>query len=470
MATTSRGTSAVVEESAEDAAYRKRVTRKIAWRVVPLLAFAYFMASLERANLGIAALSMNKALGLTQAAFGLAAGLFFVGYFFFEVPSNWALSKYGARKWLGRIALTWGIIATLTAVVQGPASLYIMRILLGIAEAGLFPGVAFFFTLWFPARERAKMLSLFVAGGLLSGIFGPILSSAILQWLPNGILGLEDWRALFIIEGLPSILVGVLIWLFLVDRPEKAQWLSDDEKTWLTNELAAEAVPQKKHINPFRSLVNPKILLLSFVYFTKNCSGYVLVFFMPIIIKQLGSDNGGSFSPLTIGALTALPAAVSIFTAIAWAAHSDKAQERRWHSALPLLLAALGIIAGAATSNPWLLMGALIVATVGVNSMSGAFFQIPTLFLSGSMVAVGLAAVNSVGNLGGFVGPYLFGILQDSTGSFFVGSLLLAILLVFGAATVLLPIFRRKAAPDAATLDATSDPVAASRPPAVDEV
>jgi MFS family permease len=430
--------------------------------VVPLLAFAYFMASLERANLGIAALSMNKALGLTQAAFGLAAGLYFIGYFFFEVPSNLALSRWGARKWLGRIALTWGVVATLTALVQGPTSLYVMRILLGIAEAGLFPGVAFYFTLWFPARERGKMLALFVVGGALSGIVGPLLSGAILEWLPNGILGLEDWRALFVIEGLPSIIVGILIWRFLVDRPEKARWLTADEKTWLTKEIDADAAPHVKG-NPLRSLLNPKILLLSFSYFCKNCSGYVLIFFMPLILKQLSAGNGSQYSTWTIAMLTALPAVVTLFAAVAWAAHSDKKMERQWHSALPLLLAAAGIIAGAATSNPFLLMGALIAATVGVGSMSGAFFQLPPLFLSGSMVAVGIAAINATGNLGGFVGPYVFGILQDSTGSSLTGYVLLAALLVVGAGVILLPMFRRTDTPRSVPASAivVADPASA---------
>jgi MFS family permease len=359
------------------------------------------------------------------------------------VPSNLALSRWGARKWLGRIAFTWGAVATLTALVQGEASLYVMRILLGIAEAGLFPGVAFYFTLWFPARERGKMLALFVVGGALSGIVGPLLSGAILQWWPDGVFGLEDWRALFIIEGLPSIIVGILIWRFLVDRPDKARWLTDDEKTWLTNELDAEAAPHAKG-NPLRSLLNPKVLLLSFAYFTKNCSGYVLIFFIPLILKEFSASNGNQYSTFTIAVLTALPAVIAIFTAVAWAAHSDHKLERQWHSALPLLLAAAGIIAGAATTNPYLLMGALIAATVGINSMSGAFFQLPPLFLSGSMVAVGVAAINATGNLGGFVGPYVFGILKESTGSSFTGYVLLAGLLILGAGVILLPTFRKK--------------------------
>ncbi|MDI2030194.1 MFS transporter [Saccharopolyspora sp. TS4A08] len=234
------------EKADED--MRKTVRRKIAWRLIPLLAPAYFLASLERANLGIASLSMNESLGLSSATFGLAAGMFFIGYFLFEVPSNLAMARFGARKWLARIAVTWGVAATLTAAVQGEVSLYVMRILLGIAEAGLFPGVVFYFMLWFPARDRAKMLSLFVLGATLANMVGPPLSGAILELWPSGLLGLEDWRALFIIEGLPSIVVGLLIFTVLVDTPDKTRWLTAEEKNW----LAGEVDDRRRRVRPRR--------------------------------------------------------------------------------------------------------------------------------------------------------------------------------------------------------------------------
>jgi ACS family tartrate transporter-like MFS transporter len=451
VAFTSGTSSPPTEEDPAEAEMRKSVRRKIAWRVVPLLALAYFMANLERTNLGIAALSMNESLGLTAATYGLAAGLYFVGYFFFEVPSNIALARFGARKWLARIALTWGIVATATAAVQGPTSLYVMRILLGIAEAGLFPGVVFYFTLWFAPRDRAKMLALFVVGASASGVVGPPFSGAILALWPNGVLGLEDWRALFVIEGLPSIIVGVLIWRLLVDSPDKAPWLSVTEKTWLAGQLETPPDPRQRH-SPWRTLMDPRVLLLSLSYFAKNCGGYVLVFFMPQIIKSLSAANGTDYSTLTISLLSAIPAVFGVIAAILWAANSDRLHERHWHSAIPLLVAALGIVWAASTTDPVLLLIALTLATAGIGSMSGAFFQLPAGFLAGPTVAVGIAAINATGNLGGFVGPYLFGILQDATDSFFVGNIALAAVLILGAAIIFLPILRPRS-PD---IDASS--------------
>lgn len=430
------------EKADED--MRKTVRRKIAWRLIPLLALAYFLASLERANLGIASLSMNESLGLTSATFGLAAGMFFIGYFLFEVPSNLAMARFGARKWLARIAVTWGVAATLTAAVQGETSLYVMRILLGIAEAGLFPGVVFYFMLWFPARDRAKMLSLFVLGATLANMVGPPLSGAILELWPSGLLGLEDWRALFIIEGLPSIIVGLLIYTVLVDTPDKATWLTPREKAWLASEVDDPSAGT--HGNALRTLADVRVLLLSATYFAKNCGGYVLVFFMPMIIKKLTEQNGAEYSTLTISLLTAVPSVFAVVAAILWSANSDRFQERRWHAAIPLAVAAAGIIWAAMTASPGWLLVALTLATAGIGSMSGAFFQIPAGFLSGPKIAVAVAAINATGNLGGFAGPYVFGVLQNSTNSFFIGNLVLSVLLVFGAAIVFLPMLRPTAA------------------------
>lgn len=434
-----------VAEDPYDEMMRRTVRRKVAWRTIPLLALAYFMANLERTNLGVAALGMNESLGLTSATYGLAAGLYFIGYFVFEIPSNMAMARFGARRWLARIAVSWGVVATATAAVQGPGSLYAMRILLGIAEAGLFPGVVLYFTLWFPPRDRAKMLALFTTGSALSGVLGPPLSGSILALWPHGLFGVEDWRILFIIEGFPSIVVGLLMWKMLVDSPDQATWLSAAEKAWLGRQLAAPPDPAQRH-NPLRTLLDVRVLLLSLAYFAKNCGGYVLVFFMPLIIKELTTSNGADYSTLTISLLSAIPASVALVVAIAWAAHSDRAQERRLHAAIPLLVAAVGVVWAASTRNPVSLLAALTLATVGIGSMSGAFFQLPSAFLSGPGVAVGIAAINATGNLGGFVGPYLFGVLQNATDSFRVGNLGLSFVLVIGAGIVFLPVFGRKPA------------------------
>ncbi|MFB7992367.1 MFS transporter [Streptomyces sp. NPDC056002] len=444
------------DEAADDQ-MRKTVRRKIAWRVIPVLAFAYLMANLERTNLGVASLSMNASLGLTTATYGLAAGLYFVGYFVFEVPSNLAMARYGARKWLARIAITWGLVATATAAVQGPVSLYVMRILLGVAEAGLFPGVVFYFTLWFIPRDRAKMIALFGIGATVSGLAGPPLAGAILSLWPHGILGLEDWRALFVLEGLPSIIVGLLIWKVLVDSPDKARWLTGAEKAWLAEHIDSSTGTAGSR-NPLHALTDIRVLLLSLTYFTKNAGGYVLVFFMPQIIQTLTVQRGAHYSTLTIALLSAIPAVFAAFTAITWAAHSDRRQERRWHSAIPLCLAGIGIIWAASATHPIVLLIALTIASAGIGSVSGAFFQIPPAFLAGPAVAVGIATVNATGNLGGFVGPYLFGILKDTTGSFFLGNLILAALLFLGAAIIFLPMFRTQPETFDVTRPAKTDP------------
>jgi ACS family tartrate transporter-like MFS transporter len=435
---------------------RKTVRRKVAWRVIPVLALAYLMANLERTNLGVASLSMNASLGLTTATYGLAAGLYFVGYFVFEVPSNLAMARYGARKWLARIAITWGLVAAATAAVQGPASLYAMRILLGVAEAGLFPGVVFYFTLWFVPRDRAKMIALFGIGSTVSGLAGPPLAGAILSLWPHGMLGMEDWRALFVIEGVPSIVVGLLIWKVLVDSPDQARWLTGIEKAWLAKHIGSSAESAASR-NPLRVLADLRVLLLSLSYFTKNAGGYVLIFFMPQIIQSFTVERGAHYSTLTISLLSAVPAVFAAGTAVAWAASSDRRQERRWHSAIPLSVAGLGIAWAASATNPVVLLIALTVATAGIGSMSGAFFQLPAAFLTGPAVAVGIATINATGNLGGFVGPYLFGILKDTTGSFLAGNLILAALLFLGAAIVFLPMFRPKPEDADATTSAKAD-------------
>jgi MFS family permease len=309
--------SSLVPEDPAEAALHWSVRRKIVWRIVPLLACANCLASLERANLGIAGLSMNTSLGLTEATFGLAAGLFFIGYFVFEGPSNMALARFGARTWLARIAVTWGLVATATALVQNAESLYVTRILLGIAEAGLFPGVVFFFTPWLPPRDRAQMLAWFAVGAALSGILGPPLSGAILTLWPQDLFGLEGWRALFVIEGVPSIIVGVLIWILLVDNPDRARWLSPAEKAWLALQLKKPS-GTSAHRNPLHALLDPRILVLSIAYFAKNCGLYVLVFFMPQIIKTLTTQNGSQLSTMSISLLSAVPAVFGTIAAILW--------------------------------------------------------------------------------------------------------------------------------------------------------
>ncbi|MEW2508229.1 MFS transporter [Amycolatopsis sp. NPDC047767] len=428
-----------------DQAAQARVVRKAAFRIIPIVGIAYFLCNLERSNLSVAALSMNRSLGLTETAFGIASGVFFIGYFLAEVPSNLALVRFGARRWLARITITWGILAALTAAAQGPTSLYVWRALLGFAEAGLAPGVIYYFTLWFPSRDRGKMVTLFTGlGGLLGSLIGNPLSGGILTFLPHGAFGLEDWRVLFVVEGALSVILGFVLLKALSDRPEQARWLTAEEQTTLKTMIEAEASTTEKHPKPWRMLLDVRLSLLSVVWFFKSAGAYALTFFLPTIVAEIVKSTGGGHSSLYVASVAAIPSAIALIGAVCWSWHSDRTGERRWHSAVPLFVGAAGLLAYVVVShNLVLVIVALTVATIGLNSISGAFFQIPSLYLSGAAAATGLAMVNATGNLGGFVGPYLFGAFSDATGSFAVGTVVLSAMLVAGGVIVLMPIVVR---------------------------
>jgi ACS family tartrate transporter-like MFS transporter len=367
-------------------------------RLVPFLMLLYFFAFLDRVNVGFAALTMNKAIGLTAYTFGWRAGIFFIGYFLFEVPSNIILDKVGARVWIARIMITWGLISAGTALVTGPVSFMFVRSFLGVR---FFPGVILYLTYWFPARYRATVIGLFFAANPISSALGSPLSGLILGM--DGVLGFAGWQWLFVIEGVPSVLLGFITLRYLTERPDQAEWLSGEERDWLVSELARErAEREARHkFNLWQALTNSYALILGFVYFALTTNNG-LVLWQPQIIKGLGLSNQ------QVGFVNAIPFIGGVIAMIYWGRHADRHKEYRLHFAAACAVAGGGLLAAAATGNSvWAIVG-LTVAALGGYGALPTFWPLPTAFLSGT-AAGGIALVNSIGNLGGFTGPYVLG-------------------------------------------------------------
>jgi MFS transporter, ACS family, tartrate transporter len=417
-----------------------RVLRKITWRIVPFIMLLYFVAFIDRVNIGFASLTMNKDIGLSPTVYGFGAGIFFWGYFLFEVPSNIVLHKVGARIWIARVMVTWGIVSAAMAFVQGPTSFYVLRFLLGVAEAGFFPGIILYLSYWFPARQRAAVTALFMAAAPLSTVLGSPVSGALLEM--DGMLGFKGWQWLFVLEAFPAVLLGFVVLAFLTDRPEKAKWLADDERRWLVETMNVESTSKaatSKH-SIWRGLADPRVLALALIYFGTSAGLYTLGVWAPQIIKQFG------LSSLQVGFLNALPASAAVVAMVLWARHSDRTGERTWHVVLACLLAAAGLaFAGLATGVVTVLV-ALTLVNIGISSAKPPLWSMPTLFLSGPAAAAGIATINSIGNLGGFVGPAMIGWIKDQTGSFVGGLYFVAGLLVLSAVLTLL-LSRVKTAP-----------------------
>ena len=409
-----------------------RVMRKISFRIVPFIMLLYFIAFIDRVNIGFAALTMNKDLGFSPAVFGLGAGIFFVGYFLFEVPSNLILNKVGARLWIARVMITWGIISAIFAFIRGETSFLILRFLLGVAEAGFFPGIILYLSFWFPARYRAGVVSLFMAAAPISVVLGSPLSSALLEM--NGLLGLRGWQWMFIMEAIPAFLLGFVVLGYMTDKPEKATWLKDDEREWLVNEMAAEHAAKAGTASHsiWRGLADLRVLALSLIYFGTSAGLYTLGIWAPQIIKEFG------LSSLQVGFLNAVPPTVAVIAMVLWARHSDKTNERTWHVVAACIAAAVGLaLAGSAGS--WVsVVAALTLVNIGISSAKPPLWAMPTMFLSGSAAAAGIATINSIGNLGGFVGPSIIGWIKDTTGSFLGGLYFVSGLLVLSAVLTLL--------------------------------
>jgi D-galactonate transporter len=398
-----------------------RTMGKVVWRLVPFLMLCYFIAYLDRVNVGFAGPSMIKDLDFSQTVFGAGAGIFFLAYFFFEVPSNLALDRFGARKWIARIMFSWGLISGAMAFVTGEFSFYVVRVLLGIAEAGFFPGIIFYLTLWFPAAYRARIIGWFMFAIPISTVIGAPISGLVLGL--DGVAGLRGWQWLFIVEAIPSLILAVAVWFYLTDRPADAHWLAPEERQWLTERLAAEQRNRESFVrlDVLQSLLNPRVLLLGIVYLGVVTPNYGITFFLPQIIKAFGG-----LSNLQVGLINAFPYAVGAIAMVLWSGHSDSVHERVWHTVIPALMIAIGFVAAALLTNPYLKMLAIAVAAFGIFSVLPVFWTLPTAFLSGSAAAAGIAAVNSIGNLGGYFGPQVFGILKDATQSDFAGLIFLA--------------------------------------------
>jgi MFS transporter, ACS family, tartrate transporter len=404
---------------------------KLSARLVPFLIVCYFVAYLDRVNVSFAALTMNKDVGLSASAFGFGAGIFFLAYFLFEVPSNLFLERFGARKWIARIMFTWGLLSGAMAFVVGEYSFYTLRALLGVAEAGFFPGIIFYLTLWFPAVYRARIIGYFMAAIPLSTVIGAPMSGFLLGM--DGVIGLKGWQWLFIIEAAPALVLSVVVYYYLPDRPADATWLQPQERAWLVGRLEEERRRREsvRHYSVTEALLNPKVLALSAVYFGCVAVNYGLSFFLPQIVKEFGVSN------LQAGFISALPYAVGLIGIVWWGRRSDRLLERRFHLAFPLFLASAGIGLSTALDDPTLKMIALSIAGFGIFANLPVFWTFPTAFLSGAAAAGGIAMINSIGNLAGFGGPYAMGRLRDFTGTYTMGLLSLSVVGLIATVIVL---------------------------------
>jgi len=394
------------------ATVEKAAFRKITWRLMPLLTLGYILNYLDRSNIGFAALQMNQEIGLSAAQFGFGAGILSLGYCAFEIPSNLALYRFGVRRWLARIMITWGVVAACCALIAGPGSFYALRLLLGVAEAGYFPGVAFLLSQWFPAEYRARVLAFLLLGVPVSSVIGGPLSGALLGL--DRIAGLSGWQWMFIIEGLPATALGLLILRTVADRPAAAPWLTDEERVAVENRIAAEPRRQEvKHFWP--ALRDRRVLLLALIQFGFTTGSYGVGVWLPQIIKAEFHSN------LAVGFVSAGPYVLASVGMLIWARMVDKGSRKVGNLIVACGTAAVGLLLSIGFTEFWLSLVWLTVALIGITSARAIFWAIPPRFLTGLAAAGGLAFINSVGTLGGFVGPAVMGWMKDTTGSFSAG-------------------------------------------------
>jgi MFS transporter, ACS family, tartrate transporter len=396
-----------------DAAVERSAIRKIYWRLMPIAIFTYLLAYVDRINVGFAALTMRGDLHMSATEFGFASGIFFWGYFIFEVPSNIIMEKVGARLWIARIMISWGLLAAATAFVTGTTSFAILRFLLGLAEAGFLPGLILYFTYWLPGYHHARVVSGFLVGLPIAVALGSPISTALLSL--DGWLGLHGWQHMYLFEGLPTVVIGFLVLFILTDKPAQAKFLTQPEKDWLSQTLEAErAVKEKRgHISLLQSLINPKVLLLAFNYLGIVTASLGMLIFIPQIIKSLGVTSN-----MTVGWLTMIPYVVAGIVELAWGQISDRMNERRWNLFAGCMLSGLGLVIAGLTMGTWWAMVGMTIAAAGFYGSKGPFWAMPGMFLTGPAAAAGIAWINSIGNLGGFFGPWYVGFMKDATGSY----------------------------------------------------
>ncbi|RFB88505.1 MFS transporter [Rhizobium leguminosarum bv. trifolii] len=413
--------------TAEDRAYAK-----VFWRIVPFLMLCYVVAYLDRVNVGFAKLQMSSELGLSEAAYGIGAGIFFIGYFLFEVPSNVIMNKVGARMWIARIMVTWGIISAAFMFTSSETVFYVLRFLLGVAEAGFFPGIILYLTAWYPADRRARIITTFMSAIPISAIFGNPLSGLLMDSF-HGTHSLSGWQWMFLIEAIPAILFGIATFFYLDDTIQDAKWLNDEEKRVLTANIEAEN--QVKTTSPHSiaaTLTDRRVWLMCLIYFCFVLGQYGLNFWMPSIVKASGVSGN-----LNIGLISAIPYICTFVVMLALGRSADRLRERRWHLVVPAVIAAGGFVAATMATSTAVSIACLSLAAAGAISCAPLFWSLPTAFLAGTGAAAGIAWINSVGNLAGFLGPFLVGYLKDFTGTNSAGMYLLAAALIVGSLAVL---------------------------------
>ena len=406
-----------------DAALQRSTMRKVYLRLLPFAVLSYVLAYIDRINVSFAGLTMRSDLGMSAATFGFAVGMFYWGYFIFEVPSNVILEKVGARIWIARIMITWGILAGLTAAVSGSTGFAIVRFLLGVAEAGFFPGIILYFTYWFPSRHHARIVSGFLIGLPVAVALGAPISTALLGL--DGLFGLRGWQIMYIAEAVPTVFIGVLTYFVLTDRPQEAKFLSEEERNWLVNTIAAErrATEAVRKFTMWEALYNPKVLLLSLNYLGIVTASLGMLIFIPQIIKSLGN-----YSNMTVGWLTMIPYICGAIAMVVWGRISDRMNERRWNLFFGCVLSTVGLVIAGMTMGTWGALVGMSIAAMGFYGSKGPFFAMPPMFLSGPALAAGIAWINSIGNLGGFFGPSYVGLMKDLTGGYAGGLYGLALL------------------------------------------
>ena len=416
---------------ANEAELEAATVRRVSWRLMPFLLAAYFMAYIDRANIGFASLQMNKAIGLTQAAYGLGAGIFFIGYFIFEIPSNMALEKFGARKWIARIMITWGIVSGGFAFIVGQNSFWTLRFLLGAAEAGFFPGVLLFLTYWYPRTHRAKIVGIFMVAIPFANFLGSPLSASILYM--DGFLGLGGWQWIFIMEAIPAVLLGFVCYGFLTDKPSEATWLEPEQRAWLTKRLAAEAAEAARvpKTSAWTIMLNPYVLAMAVIYSGAVGASTSLALWTPQVVKAYGLTN------FQTGLVNSIPYGISAIWMVLWGMSSDRTGERVWHNAVPLMWMTAAILGIFWSHSLWTTIPLLTLIAAGTYASKGPFWALSTEWLGANSAAAGLAAINALGNLTGFGFNWSIGAIREATGSFSLALTPIAATAALGVVVVL---------------------------------